>query len=248
LTADDKTILGRKLFVIYDKKNPDKVEYLKRIMNELEKLEEITLSFENSGGKTPILKAYMGDIRAFLERGEDASAFLLRQGPDPLNIIMWLAVNGIVTGSTYVYFDKEDQAPVPPGNIRRILSLATAFFHKLNLDEIVRKDLLREAYVTRLLAAVNVFSQPDKEGIDSIHVLHSTSWGEAFSHNYDGEEGLQKIIQLASDAGDRFTIGDRNYFRLFVPDEARDRDVSTQVIKRIAEKLPYGAFNIKPEK
>jgi adenylate cyclase class 1 len=247
LTGDDKTILGRKLFVIYDKRNPDKIEYLKRIMNEVERLEEITFSFSAAGEGRPILRAYMGDIRAFLRGGEIATSLLLREGADPLNIILWLAVNGVATGSTYVYFEPEEGGPVSPGNMRRILGLAAAFFHKLNLEEIVRKDLLSDAYVTRMLAAVNVFSKPGADKIETIHVMYSTSWGEVFSHMYQGEEGLEKIERLAGEAGDKFQIGDRRYFRLFVPEDARDQNISTLFIKLLSAKLPAGAFNLKPE-
>ncbi|MDH5510787.1 MAG: class I adenylate cyclase [Nitrospinota bacterium] len=246
LTGDDKTVLGRKLFVIYDKRNPDKVEFLKRVMNELEKLEEITFSFrKDDSGKTSY-QVYMGDIRAFIESGEDASGFLLRNGPDPMNTIVWLAVNGIASESTYLYMEPEEGSPVSPKNLRRTLSLAASFFHKLNLLSIDRADLLAPARVTHLLAVMNLFSDPDTHKIETIHVAYSTSWGEVFCHSYKSEEGLEIIARLALEAGDKFSISDRSYFRLFVPEGAREHNLSSAFIKSLAEKLPPGTFN-KPQ-
>lgn len=247
LTSDDRTILGRKLFVIYDKRNPDKIEYLKRIMHEMEGLEEITLYFPPAPPGAPrLIQAFMGDIRAFLQRGEDASAYILREGPDPVYIIMWLAVNGITTGSTYVYVEPEDKPPVSPKNLRRLLSLAASFFHQLNLGKVSRDDLLSEEYVTKILAAVNILSAPDAEGIETVHVMHSTSWGEVFCHTYDAEDGMEKIARLALKAGNKFSIEQRDNFRLFVSETAREKDISTQFIKGLASRLPDARFNMQP--
>ncbi|MDH5757011.1 MAG: class I adenylate cyclase [Nitrospinota bacterium] len=243
LSDEDKTILGRKLIVIYDKRNPDKIEFYKRVMNELENLEEITFSFTTDNlGKTRF-QAYMGDVRAFIKGGDDASQFLLRQGPDPINIIMWLAVNGITTTSTYLYTEPEDDTPVAPKTLRQILGLTTSFFHKLNLLNIDRSELLAEAYVSRMLAMVNTFSDSGATEIEQVHLAYSTSWGEVFCHSYNAEDALDKIAQMARHAGDKFDMADRALFRLYAPDSARENRVASLFISRLAEKLPVGTFH-----
>lgn len=229
ITDQDRTILGRKLFTIYDKRNSAKVEYMQRIMNELKDLEALTFSVDVKQGQKSHWAVYHGDIRMMAAKGIPVKNLLLRKDANPIAIMMWLAQNEIYGRGTFLYYMPNSALPVTLQDLQFALEVIRNFFPVISPGDLKGDDLLRRARVNKLMVVVNFLVPRWKTSVETLHIIYSTSWGESFCYAFPVKQGLQKLIEILGQTAPEFNLNKKRMFHVFAPKGDHDTKLARLV-------------------
>ncbi len=232
----DLHILGRKLFAIYDKKNPAKIPRMNRVMNEIKNVEAITFSVVIKPGQAPVWAVYNGDIRSQAAKGVGIEQHLLNKARDPISLVMWLVQNQIYGLNTFLYLVPHKQLPVALTDLQGLARNVREFFPGLDIKDLSHDDLLSRARVKRIFVVINYLSPKWKNEIETLHILYSTSWGESFCHVLPAKKGLSKLLDVLGQTSAGFVISKRKIFRTFIPKGSNEtkllKDLKDYLVKK----------------
>ncbi|MFW2331448.1 MAG: class I adenylate cyclase [Nitrospinota bacterium] len=235
ITKEDLTVIGRKLFTLYSKK-ATKVEFVRRVKNELEQLNEISFMYKsNSTGKVQ-WRAYSQNIIAKLKQGIEQKDLLLKQSSNLLSLLIWLYINRIYTDETYLYFEPTN-SPLSLIDIQTLLNRISNVLPKFDLRMLEKEALLTTAKTDNMLIVVNLLSTDNLTDIETIHLGYTTSWGETFSDKLEYPTDFGRLIQLLKNGSKRFSINDPNCFDIFASKSARYKGLVNKMRGLIAEGL-----------
>ncbi|MBI4667561.1 MAG: class I adenylate cyclase [Nitrospinae bacterium] len=234
ITDKDLTVLGRKLFTIYSKK-PGKVEYLKRVKDEAEALETICFTGLIKPKVKPVWTIYRDNIASALAKGTPVDHLAINRGPDPVELLMWLAQNRIYSPKSFMYFIP-NPTPVSLKDIQQLLERIYTLFHYVAMADLKIDDLLAKARTLKILVVVNLLSDRWKREPEMIHLLYSNSWGEAFCHPAGFADGMQKALEALENAGNDFSLNNPSMFDIFVPAGENQVRLKKQVMDFITQK------------
>lgn len=216
ITDTDLTMLGRKLFTLYSKK-PGKIEYLKRVMDELEGLDTVSFIAETKRGRKPVWTVLKGNITSRVARGENVKDLVIRSAPDPVELLTWLRLNRVSRENAFLYLIP-NESPVSLTDLQELRDRIASILPDVDLAALTKKDLLSGAVVERALVVVN-FTTPRWEGdVESMHVIYMNSWGEVYCHALSAAEGYSKLLDIlmqTREAG--FSVHDSSMFDIYVP-------------------------------
>lgn len=233
ITQNDLTVLGRKLFALYDRRDPAKVEQFKRVMNELRDLDAITFAVSAKRGAAPAWGIYRGDIRGMLARGGDPRPNLLRKGADPLHLMTWLTVNSIYHKGTFLHYVPVKDIPVALNELQQIMALIHEKFPPVDLGALRNEELMARAYVRRVFVTLNLQSFRWAQEIETVSMIYTTSWGETFCVSLPAKAGLPKLLDILAQTPSSFSLQNRDHFEVFAP----KGDNETRLLRRLREFL-----------
>ncbi len=216
ISENDLTVLGRKLFTLYSRKPAGKIQFLKRVMNEAEKLDSISFAAQFEGRKTPMWVAYRGNITSDIAKGYSVDHLALTKSQDPVTLMIWLTINRIYDKNTFLYFIP-NQTPLSLQDVQELMSAIMALFPAMFLRDLKAEDLVSGSYVTRAMVVVNLLSKRWIEEIETLHVLYSNSWGEFFCHPLPARQGLAKLREALGQTIPGFSIKDKTVFNIIAP-------------------------------
>ncbi len=217
ITDRDLTILGRKLFTIYDKKDKDKIEFVKRVMDENMELEALTFKAAVKRGRPPMWEVYRGDIVNLAAKKRSIDKYLVKKGPDLVALMMWLVQNHVCWNKSLLYFIPESTLPVSLQDLQKLMGRISELLPPVSIGDLKNDDLVKSARAERILVVVNLLSQRWKQDIDFIHILYTTSWGESFCHALPADKGLPKLLNVLNQTRRDFSINNRKMFDIFTP-------------------------------
>jgi len=190
ITERDITVLGRKLFTFYEKKE-NKVPFLKSISRELMGQDDITIQILNTARGT-VYCALQGDLAQKDKRADHGT--LIHKETELVPLIFWLILNGILTPKSNIHltrnfhsFSLTDLQELT--KVMRSSLPITAFTH-ISADQ-----LLKPEKILRALIIVNLDKEPVKGNKHLVsQIISMNSFGEYFIHTYSTLTQLKNAI------------------------------------------------------
>ncbi|MBI5814375.1 MAG: class I adenylate cyclase [Nitrospinae bacterium] len=235
ITDTDLTVLGRKLFAIYSKK-PGKIEYLKRVKDEATHLEAISFAAAIKRGSKPVWGVYKDNITSMAAKGMSIDHLYLNKGADPVELAMWLVHNRIFHKNSFLYFIP-NQTPVSLKDIQTIIEKMTTLFPYVALADLKKEELMAKAKVRKILLVVNLLTDRWKKDIDTIQLVHYTSWGEYYCETLGHHSGLLRLLELLNDTPPDFFVSDSAKFDIYVPPGENQVRLKRQITDFISQKF-----------
>lgn len=247
ITTSDLTVLGRKLFTLYARK-PGKIEYLKRVKDEAERLEAISFAASIKPGLKPVWTVYKSNITSSVAKGMDVENQAINRSADPVELMMWLTQNRIYSRGSFLYYIPNSRTPVSLKDLQLLLEMIHSNFPSIALSDIRSEDLLGKVVVQRMLVVVNLLTDRWKREVDTIHTLYQNSYGEAFCYVDNYLEGMSRILSTLNETGPNFRISAPALFDIFVPAGENQLRLKKQTMDFIRQKftpLKRGALSGK---
>lgn len=236
ITSTDLTVLGRKLFTLYAKK-PGKIEYLKRVKDEAERLEAISFAASIKPGLKPVWTVYKSNITSSVAKGMDVDSQAINKSADPVELMMWLTQNRIYSKGSFLYYIPNTRVPVSLKDLQLLLEMIFDHFPSISLSDIKSEDLLGKAVALRMVVAVNMLSERWKRDVETLHTLYQNSYGEAFCYVDNYLEGMSRILSTLKETAPSFRIGDPDQFDIFVPSGENQLKLKKQTMEFIHQKF-----------
>lgn len=178
INETDMTVLGRKLFTFFSKKE-NKIGFLPKSFEDSLRQDRLTLSFDKPTKKAGIWNVYPGTVTTGdIEEGTHDDQILKRSYNLP-ETFMWLVLNGIWTKDTNTSLVARE-SPLSAGEVQDLLFFMTDFFPHLKVDALKNDVLLADSKVDRTLAILNYGVGGDINKVARLELIHTTSWGEVF--------------------------------------------------------------------
>jgi adenylate cyclase class 1 len=236
ITGADLTVLGRKLFTLYAKK-PGKIEYLKRVKDEAERLEAISFATSIKPGLKPVWTVYKSNITSSVAKGMDVENQAINKSADPVELMMWLTQNRIYSKGSFLYYIPNQRSPVSLKDLQLLLEMIHDHFPSVSLADLKSEDLVGKTVVKRMVVVVNLLTDRWKREVETLHTLYQTSYGEAFCYVENYLEGMSRILSTLNETGPNFRLGDPALFDIFVPAGENQLRLKKQAMDFLSQKF-----------
>jgi adenylate cyclase class 1 len=229
----DLTVLGRRLFTLYSKKE-NKVEYLKRAFEEGLLQERLTFSVGMDKNRMPVWSMYRGQLSK--EMVAMANDKLLKRG-NILDIIIWLVYNRLCDESTSFYLIP-NPLPISLAEIQTLIKDLQFFFPPVNIADLQNDVLLSAPRKLKIFIVVNFLSQRWVKKIEEATIFYATSWGELFCENYKSQDGIKKILGYVAENPPKDLNSVSNYYKVFIPkgefSETLYKEINNIILRQIS--------------
>lgn len=192
ITQRDLSVLGRKLFTFYEKK-PNKIEYVRSISRQTMAQPDVTFHITRFEGVDHYY-AFQGALStASIKNHTEA---VIRRDNEPVGLIAWLVVNGIVSRETRLHLTK-NFLPIDLVDIQQLAQAMFKTFPPVHFAHISATHLLQKEEIVRALVVVNMSKAPVKgsKNLEST-VLTANSYGEYFIHHHQTLVQLKNMLQM----------------------------------------------------
>ncbi|MBI5557400.1 MAG: class I adenylate cyclase [Deltaproteobacteria bacterium] len=221
----DLSILGKKLFSFYDVK-PDKIPYLHTLSRQAMRQPDLTFH----------LTRYEGAIYYYVFQGIlDAESIknnqqgLIKRETDPVLLLIWLVINGIMQQGTIIHLTKNFLA-VHLSDLQNLANILIKTFPLVNFSQISATELLSQEKVTMALIIVNF----EKEAVKGSQTLQSSiitvnNYGEYYHHHYTSLIQLKNAMRLLLTR--HFVSRWNNNMEIYIPDQPEKHYIQSQLEK-----------------
>jgi adenylate cyclase class 1 len=181
ITEQDIAVLGRKLFTFHEKK-PNKIEYINSLSRQAMEQLDITLHVARLSGKD-FFFAFQGDHDH--KTIKDNKDYIIKREEEPIKLLTWLMVNGILTKQTKLHLTK-NYLPVNLPDLQALVDKLIETFPQVTFSHISADQLLKGEIIVQALAIIN-FEKAPVRGSKKIKstMISLNSYGEYFVHNYE---------------------------------------------------------------
>jgi adenylate cyclase class 1 len=222
----DLSILGKKLFSFYDVK-PDKIPYLHTLSRQ--SILQSDLTFHVS--------RYEGAAYYYVFQGiHDAESIknnqqaLIKREPDPIFLMTWLTINGIMQHRTTIHLTKNLLPSVNLSDLQNLADIIIKTFPLFNFSRITAGELLSQEKVTIALVIVNFGNEPVK-GSPTLKsaIITVNNYGEYFLHYYTTLVQLKNAMRLLLTK--HFVSLWNHNLEIHIPDQPEKYYIQTQLEK-----------------
>lgn len=191
ITERDISILGRKLFTFYEKKD-NKVEYIRSISRQSMAMEDITIHVTKYDDRF-FYYAFQGEQDH--ETVKTRVEAVIRRDDKLIRLLAWLLVNGMLASHTRLHLTK-NFLPIDLVDIQGLAESMLATFPVVHFSAISPQQLLEQENILRALVVVNFFKQPVK-GSKTLPstIITENSYGEYFTHDYQTLTQLKNALR-----------------------------------------------------
>ena len=180
ITERDLSILGRKLFTFYEKKE-NKIEYIRSISRDMMAQENITIHITKHAGKFSYF-AFQGELDHNSVKQQVES--VIRLEDDLIKLVAWLLVNGILSSRTRLHLTK-NFLPIDLVDIQQLTEAMIKNFPIIHFSRIAPQKLVQRETVLRALVIVNFYKEPVKNSKTfRASIMTENSYGEYFLQGY----------------------------------------------------------------
>ncbi|OGL62067.1 MAG: hypothetical protein A3J27_07315 [Candidatus Tectomicrobia bacterium RIFCSPLOWO2_12_FULL_69_37] len=192
INPTDLTVLGRKLFTFYSRKD-NKVDFLPRIFDDSLRQDHLTFAFAaGPPGTPPFWRVYRDPVSPADLPAPATAAKCLRQSRNLATLLAWLVINEIWTRSTHVSLASKD-SPLTVADLQDLLGGMLDFFPHINVGHLSNSQLLSDAKVEKVFAILNLGEPKLGERILHINVIYETTWGEVFGE-FHGQTDMTSAL------------------------------------------------------
>jgi len=215
INETDLTVLGRKLFTFYSKKEK-KVEYLPKTFEDSLHQDQITFTMIPSRGSGDNLwKVYRGPVSAADLQSEKIERNLLRQTRNLPELLTWLVTNIVWDQRTQVNLQSRESR-LTAANIQDMLDSLGKYFPPINVGHLPNDDLVKDSQVIKAYAIINL-GESHGEKINRIDLIYRTSWGELYTERPPKNVNKMEAIRFCLDRMPLGNKGKKVTLKVYVP-------------------------------
>ena len=183
INETDLTVLGRKLFTFYSKKER-KVDYLPKTFEESLHQNQITFTMTptSRGSTTGIWKVFRGSISTTDLQSKKIKSQLLRQTRNLPDLLTWLVINGVWDRRSHVNLQAKESR-LTTANLQDILESLGSYFPPIDVGHLPNEDLVKDSQIRRLYVIINLGDTSQGEAINRVDLVYRTSWGEMYTES-----------------------------------------------------------------
>ena len=199
ISPEDRTVLGRKIFIEFSKQ-PGKVEKVLLVSRSDQHFHGLNLRYSNPSNTIGSWELFNKNAKALHHHEEqlikaktieEIGAWLLNNG-----LYNDSAVINLVPNPTYVTFD----------DVRKLYKSMNDFFAP-NLNQYVSFDqLLMKSRVVRLFISLNFYAPRQQQKITEYTIVYLNSWGEMFCKSVYTKQGFSNMDETKNDIINRIGI------------------------------------------
>ena len=178
ITPEDRTILGRKIFVEFSNQ-PGKISKILLVSRSDRHFAGLTLKYQADQGKQ---KGW-----ALINRSEYGE--LIKQGKTIEEIAAWFIHNQLFSAGTIINLFP-NPTPVSSDDIQMVFHDIHHFFIYDNKESIRSRNLLSQAKITAIFVSLNLCIPRKTKRVHEFSAIYTNSWGEMFCINVLSKEGF----------------------------------------------------------
>jgi len=181
ITEQDIAVLGRKLFTFHEKK-PYKIDYINSLSRQAMEQLDITLHVARLSGED-FFFAFQGEHNhQTIKNNKD---HIIKREKDPIKLLTWLMVNGIITKRTQIHLTK-NYLPIHLHDLQVVVDKLIETFPQVTFSHISADQLLKGENIVQALAIIN-FEKAPVRGAKKIKstIISLNSYGEYFVQSYE---------------------------------------------------------------
>ncbi len=243
INPTDITVLGRKLFTFYSKKD-NKIGFLPKSFEESLHQDDLTFAYVPIPNKEGIWKVYRGNISpSEIQKNGTEDQLLLKSANLP-EVLVWLVINGVWSRDTSFNLIAKN-VPIPVAEVQDLLSQLLGFFPPVRVDALSNEALLRESEIQKTMVLVNFGELKQGGKITRLDVTYVTSWGEIFYRRAPGDISTSSVIQFCLNyLPQRDSVGEGTFkdsLKIYLPSGRAGQ--SERLVFREIERLVHEAAN-----
>ncbi len=186
ISAEDRTVLGRKIFIEFSKQ-PGKVEKVLLVSRSDRHFQGLHLKYEKKNSKVGTWGLFNKMPKSYHKHGES-----LIKANTIEEIGAWLINNSLynensvinlVPNPTYVTFD----------DIRKLYKAMFEFFKPVIKKAIGFDHLLMKSRVVCLFISINFYAPKQQQKVTEYTAIYLNSWGEMFCKSFYSKEGFASM-------------------------------------------------------
>jgi adenylate cyclase class 1 len=184
ITPEDRTILGRKMFVEFSRKDEKKVSKILLVSRSDRLFAGLALQYVSKPGRQNVWELVQ---RSGRERGE-----LLKRAGSIEEVAAWFIHNRLFSTLTIINL-VPNPVPVSSDDVRRLFHALYLFFRHDHGDSISFGSLLAKATLKATFISLNLCVPRKSKRIHEFCIIHLNSWGEMFCTRVASEEGFASV-------------------------------------------------------
>ncbi len=192
ISPEDRTVLGRKIFIEFSKQ-PGKIPKVLLISRSDRHFQGLQLKYCRQArpkGEWELInrtaKSHQGQDESLIKADtiEEIGAWLMYNHLYNENTIVHLVPN-----PTYVTFD----------DIRKLYRVMFDFFQPVLERETLFEQLLLKSRVTSLFISINFYAPRQQRAVTSYTAIYTSSWGEMFCLSFASDQGFPSVEEAKKD-------------------------------------------------
>ncbi len=216
INPTDLTVLGRKLFTFYSRKD-NKIDFLPKSFEDSLHQDQLTFSYTAPPpGGAATWKVYRGAVSPNELREAPSEARLLRQTRNLASLLAWLVINEIWDRSTHIGLASKD-SPLTVADLQDLLGALLNYFPPVDVGHLPNEDLLKESQTIRAFAILNLGSIRLEEKIQRVDLLWQTSWGEVYYDTLSEKVDQVAALRFCLEHIPRSSAEGGDTFKVFIP-------------------------------
>ncbi len=184
ITPEDRTILGRKMFVEFSRQEEKKVSKILLVSRSDRLFQGLALQYVSKPGRK--------NVWELVHRSGREQSELLKRAGSIEEIAAWFIQNRLFSTSTIINL-VPNPMPVSSDDVRRLFNALYIFFRHDHGDSISFGSLLTKATVKAIFISMNLCVPRKSRCIHEFCVIHLNSWGEMFCTRVASEEGFASV-------------------------------------------------------
>ncbi|MFO7884682.1 MAG: class I adenylate cyclase [Desulfobacteraceae bacterium] len=198
ITPEDRTALGRKMFVQFSK-HPEKIEKNLLVFSGEKFFQRLNLRYNKHSGKKKPWELINKQSKMFMGREE-----LLYKGETIEKIAAWFVHNRYYTENTVIHLVPNATA-VSVDDINALLKQMNAFFLK-NEQNIRFEDLNAREVIKSLFISLNLCTSRKIKKIQDCAAVYQNSWGEMFCVFFSKQDGFASVKDFVNQLKKKLNI------------------------------------------
>ncbi len=199
ISLEDRTVLGRKIFIEFSKQ-PGKIGKVLLISRSDRHFQGLQLKYLKNLGKTGTWELINKNARSHHIQEESLiKAYTIEE------IGAWLIYNDLyyedsvihlIPNPTFVTFD----------DIRKLFAIMHEFFSPALRNEVSFDKLLMKSRIVSLFISINFYASRQQDKVSEYTAIYLNSWGEMFCISFYSEKGFLSLEETKNDIIDKMGI------------------------------------------
>ena len=225
ITERDIAVLGRKLFTFYEKK-PNKVEYIRGISPEIMAQDDITFHIARFKGKDHYYAFQGHHDNASIK---DKADMIIKRENQPVNLIVWLIANGILSKKTRLHLTK-NFLPISLVDLQHLVEELFRNFPPINFAHISGNQLLQQEKIIKAMVVVNLYRLPVKNSKNLYTtVIYINSYGEYFVEHFTTLTQLKNFLRVLLTR--HYVSRWNNNLEIFIPPQNEQHYIKSMIFQ-----------------
>ncbi|MBI9088866.1 MAG: class I adenylate cyclase [Desulfobacterium sp.] len=184
ITPEDRTILGRKMFVEFSRQDEKKVAKILLVSRSDRLFKGLVLQYVSKPGFKNVWELVHRSGREKSER--------LKRAKSIEEVAAWFIQNRLFSTTTIINL-VPNPTPVSSDDVRRLFHALYTFYRHDNADSISFGSLLAKATIKAVFISLNLCVPRRSKRIHEFSIIHLNSWGEMFCSRVASEEGFASV-------------------------------------------------------